>query len=298
MTVLNLNQLRVFHAVATLKSFTRAADAVHLTQPGISKHIKELEEYYGVRLFERRARSIALTQAGEILLAATQQITVCLEKAERQLKELGNAPSRLALAATFTVGLHILPSRLAVFRQQHPQIEATLDIFPAKMIEEKLLKDSFDVGLVGHKINNRSLVTVEFFSDELVVIVPPQHPWASRNRKVRPEELRKESFVATATDSGTRLVVEERLRRNGVKLTKVADFGNMEAVKRAVEAGLGVSVLSQSVIQRELSAGLLRMLPVAGREMYRKFFLVHRKERYLSPAAHVFIESLSLTQRQ
>ena len=87
---------------------------MHLTQPGISKHIKELEEYYGIRLFEKRARSIALTQAGEILLATTLQITVCLEKAERQLKELGNAPSKLALAATFTVGLHILPSRLGV----------------------------------------------------------------------------------------------------------------------------------------------------------------------------------------
>jgi DNA-binding transcriptional LysR family regulator len=222
-------------------------------------------------------------------------MTVCLEKAERQLKELGNAPSRLALAATFTVGLHILPSRLAVFRQQYPQIETTLDIFPAKMMEEKLLEDSFDVGLVGHKINNRSLVAVEFFSDELVVVVPPQHPWGARKRKVQPEELRKESFVATATDSGTRLVVKERLRRNGVKLTEVADFGNMEAVKRAVEAGLGVSVLSRSVVQRELSAGVLRMLPLAGREMYRKFFLVHRKEKYLYPAAHVFIESLSGT---
>ena len=218
---------------------------------------------------------------------------MCLEKAERQLKELGNAPSRLALAATFTVGLHILPSHLAIFRQQHPQIETTLDIFPAKMIEEKLLKEPFDVGLVGHKINNRSLVAVEFLSDELVVILPPQHPWASRNRKVRPEELRKEPFVATAADSGTRLVVEERLRRNGVKLTKVADFGNMEAVKRAVEAGLGVSVLSRSAIQRELSAGVLRMLPLAGREMYRKFFLLHRKERYLSPSAQIFIKSLA-----
>jgi DNA-binding transcriptional LysR family regulator len=291
--MLNLNQLRVFHAAATLKSFTLAADAVHLTQPGISKHIRELEEFYGIRLFERRARSIALTHAGEILLAATQQITVCLEKAERQLKELGNAPSRLALAATFTVGLHILPRRLAVFRQKHPEIETTLDIFPAKMIEEKLLKDSFDVGLTGHKINHRSLVAVEFFSDELVAIVSPQHPWASRNRKVRPAELRNEPFVGAAADSGTRLVVEERLRRNGVKLTKVADFGNMEAVKRAVEAGLGVSILSRSVIQRELSAGNLRMLPLAGRTMCRKFFLVHRKEKYLSPAARVFIDFLS-----
>jgi DNA-binding transcriptional LysR family regulator len=294
----NLNQLRVFHAVATLKSFTHAAEAVHLTQPGISKHIKELEEFYEVCLFERRTRSIALTQAGEILLAATQQITVCLEKAERQLKELGNAPSRLALAATFTVGLYILPSRLAVFRQQHPKIETTLDIFPAKIMEQKLLKDSFDVGLAGHKISNRSLVAVGFFSDELVVIVPPQHPWASRKRRVRPEELRKEPFVATATYSGTRCVVEDRLRRNGVKLTKVADFGNMEAVKKAVEAGLGVSVLSRSVIQRELSAGLLRMLPLAGRGMYRTFFLVHRRKKYLSPAAQVFIESLLREDRR
>ena len=291
--MLNLNQLRIFHSVACLSSFTRAADAMHLTQPGISKHVRQLEEHYGTRLFERRGRTIALTEAGEVLFETTQEVTSCVEKAAKRIKELDAVAPTLAMAATFTVGLYIVPSLLAAFRKHHPAIQTTLDIFPAKVVEVSVLNHTFDIGLVGHEIRNKKLIATEFYSDELVAIVAAEHKWASRSRKIPPTDFRDVPFIATAVGSGTRMVIEDRLRQNGVKLTRVIDFGNMEGVKKAVEAGLGVSILSKSVIQRELSAGLLRMLPLVGRNMRRKFFVIQRKEKYLSGATHEFLKYLS-----
>lgn len=293
MVMTNLNQLRIFHSVASLLSFTRAADAMHLTQPGISKHVRQIEEHYGTRLFERRGRTIALTPAGEVLFEATQEMTSCIEKANKRIKELEGVAPKLSLGATFTAGLYIVPGRLAAFRKQRPEIETTLEILLAKDIEAKVLDSSFDIGLVGHEVTNRKLSATEFFTDELVAIASAQHKWASLKRKIRPEEFVHEQFITTAVGSGTRSVIEDRLRQNGVKLTKVSDFGNMEGVKKAVEAGLGVSILSKSVIQRELSIGLLRMFRLAGTNMSRSFFLIHRKEKYLSEAANAFLEHLS-----
>jgi DNA-binding transcriptional LysR family regulator len=291
--MLNLNQLRIFHSVASLSSFTRAADAMHLTQPGISKHVKQLEDYYGIRLFERRGKRIALTEAGQILFETTHEVISSVERADRRIKELDDVAPKLRLAATFTAGLYVVPGLLATFRKHHPAIEPTLEVLLASVIEAKLMDYTFDIGLVGHEITNKKLSAKQFFTDELVAIVPVRHKWASLKRKIRPDEFLSEPFITTAVGSGTRCVIEDRLQQNGVKLTKVLDFGNMEAVKKAVEAGLGVSILSKIVIQREVSTGLLRMLPVAGTNMKRRFLFLHRKDKLLSVAANAFLKHLS-----
>jgi len=290
----NLNFLWVFHAVASQGSFTRAAGVLHLTQPGVSKHVKQLEKHYGTALFERRGRTVALTRAGHILYEATREAFACLGRADDRLKALRGAAPVLPLASTFTVGLYVLPGLLASFRALHPEIKTTLEIFPASTVEARVLDQSFDVGLVGHEVRDKRLVSTVFFSDELVVAVSVGHRWASRTRGVRPEELHKEPFIATAVDSGTRMVVEHRLARNGVRLTGALDFGNMEGVKKAVEAGLGVSVLSKSVIQREVSAGLLSMVRLVGRDMKRRFSLIRRKGCILSETAQGFLTHLRL----
>lgn len=295
---MNLNLLWVFHAVASQGSFTRAAGVLHLTQPGVSKHVKQLEKHYGAALFERRGRAVALTRAGHILYEATREVVVCLGRADDRLRELHDAAPALPLAATFTAGLYILPGLLASFRTLHPEVRTTLEIFPAATVEARVLDQSFDVGLVGHEIRDNRLVATVFFSDDLVVAVPVGHRWAPQTRGVRPEQLHEEPFIATAVGSGTRMVVEDRLSRNGTRLTDVLDFGNMEGVKKAVEAGLGVSVLSRSVIQREVAAGLLSMVRLVGRDMKRRFSLISRKGCILSETAQGFLTHLVDARRQ
>ncbi len=294
----NLNLLWVFHAVASQGSFTRAASSLHLTQPGVSKHVRQLEKHYGMELFERRGRTVALTRAGYILYEATREIVACLGRTGDRLKELHGATPTLPLASTFTVGLYVVPSLLASFRSLHPEVKTTLEIFPAATVEARVLDQSFDVGLVGHEVRDKRLVATEFFSDDLVVVVPAGHRWTSRIRGIRPEELREEPFIATAVGSGTRMVVEDRLSRNGIRLTEVLDFGNMEGVKKAVEAGLGVSVLSKSVIEREVSAGLLSMARLVGRDMKRRFLFIRRKGCTLSGTAQGFLKHLLEAHRQ
>lgn len=295
---MNLNLLRVFHAVASHGSFTRAAGVLHLTQPGVSKHVKQLEKHYGVALFERRGRAVALTRAGHILYEASREVVACLGRADDRLRELRGAAPALPLAATFTAGLYVLPGLLASFRALHPGVRTTLEIFPAAAVEARVLDQSFDVGLVGHEVRDNRLVATAFFSDDLVVAVPAGHRWASQTRGVRPEQLREEPFIATAVGSGTRMVVEDRLGRNGTRLTEALDFGNMEGVKKAVEAGLGVSVLSRSVIQREVSAGLLSAARLVGRDMKRRFYLISRKGCVLSETAQGFLTHLVAAGRR
>ena len=271
------------------RSFTRAAEVVHLTQPGISKHIKQMEEYYGVPLFDRLGKKVALTQAGEILLEATQEIMASITAAEQRIEDLkGLRGGKLVLGASFPVGIYFLPSVLAAFRKQHPAVEVTLDISLGERIVARILANKLDLGMVSREVHDPRLVCKEFMKDELIAIAPRNHRWA-RKKQIKPKELLEETFVEAARGAGIRAVVEERLRDEGVVLTNVLDFGNLEGAKRAVEVGLGVSIQPQSVVQREISAGSLLGVGVAGMNVEFAHFYVHRKDKHLSSAANAFL---------
>ena len=290
--MVNLDQLRIFHAVAETQSFTRAAAVVHLTQPGISKHIKQMEEYYGLPLFDRLGKKVALTQAGEILLEATREIMATITAAELRIEELkGLRGGKLMLAASFPIGIYFLPGVLASFRRQYPAVEITLDISLGERILAKILANKIDLGLVSHKVDDPRLSCTEFMKDELTVIVPRGHRWASKC-SIKLKELLEETLIVAARGAGIRAVVEERLREQGIVLKNVVDFGNLEGVKRAVEAGLGVSIQPKAVVQREVAAGSLIGLRVTGIDATVVYFRVHRKDKHLSNAVRAFLAAL------
>ena len=293
--MINLNQLRIFQAVADARSFTRAADVVHLTQPGISKHIKQMEEYYGIRLFDRLGKKVALTQAGEILSEATHEIMASVTAAEQRIEELkGLRGGKLILGASFALGIYILPGILAAFRKQYPAVEVTVDISLSAKIMAKVLANKLDLGLVSPEAHDPRLFSRQFMTDELIAIAPSNHRWANKSR-IRPQELLGEPFIVEARGAGTRTVVEERLKEKGIVLRNVVDFGNMEGVKKAVEAGLGVSIQAQSVFQREISAGSLTGVSLAGMDAKLGRFYICRKDKHLSNPAQAFL-ALLLTQ--
>ena len=287
--MVNLDQLRIFRAVAQCRSFTRAAATVHLTQPGISKHIKQMEQYFGVALFDRSGKKVTLTEAGAVLLEATLEIMATIEAAERRIDDLkGLRGGRLRLGSSFPVGVYILPRVLAEFRRRYPAVELALEICLSELVETKLLANELDLGLVSYDARDPRLVARPFMSDELVVIVPPGHRWAKK-RHVAPRELAGETFVVAAQGAGTRAVVEERLRAQGILLTNVLEFGNLEGAKHAVEAGLGVSVQARSVVQREVAAGSLRAVRLTGMDTRIQFFYARRKNTHLTHAARELI---------
>ena len=290
--MMNLDQLRILQAVAQSRSFTRAAEIVHLTQPGISKHVKQMEEYFGVPLFDRSGRKATLTEAGAVLYAATQEIMSTMDGAERQIDDLkGLRGGKLRLGSSFPIGVYVLPPLLAAFRKQHPAVEITLEIRLSEAVETKLLANEFDLGLVSHDTRDSRLVARPFMRDELVVIVPLEHAWASK-RLIRLKALATETFIVAAQGAGTRAVVEERLAEQGITLPRIMEFGNLEGVKHAVEAGLGVSVQARTVVEREIAAGSLHAVRLSGVDTSIRFFYVSRRNSHLTYAAKALIALL------
>ncbi|MEW6619083.1 MAG: selenium metabolism-associated LysR family transcriptional regulator [bacterium] len=290
---MNLNQLRVFHNVAKLQSFTRAASELYLTQPGISKHIKELEEYYGIRLFDRLGKKVMLTQAGEILFATTKDMFNLVNEAKIKIDELKEIRGgKLTMGASVTIGTYILPEILGKFRHKYPDIEIALDIFLSQEIVEKVLANMLDIGFIGAPVNDERLTINQFLTDELVVIIPPQHKWAGREF-IEPNELINQPFILSREGSGTRTIVEERLKQIGVILKKTIEFGNTEATKKAVEAGLGISIISKYAILREINAGILKSLSLSEVNLKRNFYFIYCKDKYFTNVVKAFLSLLS-----
>jgi len=293
--MIHLDHLRVFQAVAETGSFTRAADVVHLTQPGISKHIKQMEESFGTPLFDRSGRKATLTEAGAILFEATQGVMAIIDVAEQRIEDLkGLRGGRLRLGTSFPIGVYLLPRVLAQFRRKYPAIEVTLNITVSGMIGPKVLAREIDLGLASYEPRDSRLVTQAFMTDELVAIFPRDHKLAHK-RHITPQQLTEDTFIVAAPGGGTRTLLEERLRDHGIVLQKVLDFGNLEGVKHAVEAGLGISIQARSVVEREIASGSMRAVKLAGIDATIPFFYVCRKNAHLSHAANALIEMLPST---
>jgi DNA-binding transcriptional LysR family regulator len=289
-TKINLNQLRVFHVAAKVRSFTRAAAALFLTQPGISKHIKELEEYYGTRLFDRLGKKVVLTQAGEILYEKTETIFNMIDKLKEELDELqGLTRGVLNIGSSITIGIYILPTVLGRFRSLYPNIDVHMDIALNQQIAEMIISNSVDFGFLGAPVHDERVTLEPFFKDELVLIVPSNHEWAHRNA-IEPHELLRQPFILSRRGSGTRSVIGERLGRIGISLKNTLEFGNTEAVKKAVEAGLGVSIVSRIAIRREERLGVIRTLGISRVDFRRTFYFAYRKDKYLNNLDKTFLQ--------
>ena len=287
----NLNQLRVFHRVATLMSFTRAAEQLHLTQPGISKHISELETHYGNRLFDRLGKKVSLTQAGEILLGAVTEMFRLIDEANMRIGDLmGLVGGRLNIGASIMIGTYILPRILAKFKRRHPAVEIALDISLSEQIVDKVLVNTLEMGLVGHRASDKKLVVQRFKTDRMVLIVSTDHGWAKRRSAIGLRELIDQPFLLPQKGSGTRKILEDLFQRSGVRPKHTMELGTTEGVKKAVEAGLGISILSDHIVQNELATRQIRSLTLKGADLRRDLFVVYLKDRYLSAAAQAFLK--------
>lgn len=286
----NLNLLRIFRTVAKLQSFTRAAEALFLTQPGISKHIKTLEDYYETSLFDRLGKRVVLTETGEALFSSVEKIFNLIERSREEIDDLkGLKKGMLKVGASITIGVYFLPAVLEKFKKLYPGTRINLDIDLNQNVVRQVLDNSVDIGLLGAPADDARLVTTPFHKDELVVIAPGNQDWARRD-SISAEELLFENFILSRRGSGTRAVIEERLKAAGIVLKDAMEFGNTEAIKKAVEAGLGISIISKAAVVREVQLGLLRKLPLSGIDLERDFHVVYRKDKYISTLIKTFLE--------
>lgn len=290
---MNLNRLTVFHVVAERLSFTLAAQELHLTQPGISKHIAALEEHYGTRLFDRLGKKVVLTQAGEILHAATAQMMILLEGAQARIDDLGGlSGGKLQVGAGVTIAAYLLPALLTRFKKDAPGVELNVETAFSGQIVDKVLATTLELGLVGHYSPDPRLAVRPFLRDPLVLVVSPQHRWAQRKSPVRPAELAQETFLLSKRGSGTWRHVSAFLDAEGVSLQQTMELGTTEGVKQAVATDLGISILSRHVLFAELTAGSVKEVALAAAGPEREVSVVFRKDRYLSRAAEAFLALL------
>jgi len=298
MAIANLNRLMVFHAVAETGSFTGAARQLFLTQSGVSKHVRLLEEEVRTKLFDRLGRRIVLTAPGRTLLRATREMVRLIQDAEAELTEAGGPAGTLVLAASVTAGTYILPAVLAEYRRQHERVDVRVDVQLGDEVVRAVLESAADVGIVGQPIDDPRLLVEPFLPDELVAIVPSGHPWAHR-RSVELATLAQEVLLLSRPGSGTRRAVDGELARQRVQPRRVMEYGNTEAVMKAVSAGLGVALVSARAAGREAAAGAVSVLRMRGSpRVHRHFAAIRRRGRYLTGAARAFLELLARRERR
>jgi LysR family transcriptional regulator, transcriptional activator of the cysJI operon len=270
-------RLVVFRAVAEHLNFRKAAEHLYLTQPAVSLQIKALEEDLGVQLFDRTGSRIALTKAGMRMLTFAQQGSALLEQAEREVTALsGEQAGHLALGASTTIAQYVLPRLLGEFQREHPRIQSTLISGNTEHIVDALLKQQIALGLIEGPAHSRDVKTAPFLKDELVLIVPVAHEWAERGTISCPE-IATTALLMRERGSGTRTVIEIALERQRVKrssLNIVMELDSVEAIKSAVEAGLGAGFVSRWAIATDLRVGnSFKVVEIEGVRIEREFLI-------------------------
>lgn len=289
---MDIHRLEVFCRVLEFKSFTKAADAVFLTQPTVSEHIRALEEEVGERLIDRLGREILPTPAGKILYQYAKDLIRIRNSAIQAIQRFkGDLSGHLLVGASTIPGTYILPALLGSFKVRYPSILVTLKIGGSGEIVEKVINGSLELGLIGVKWDDRRVVLEEIFSDELVLVVPPEHAWAKR-KTVDLDDLAGEPFILRERGSGTRMVMNQALEAHGFspsRISAVAEMGSTEAVRQGIKARIGVSILSRQAVADDVGRGDLVAVSVNGVRLSRSFYLALRKNRQPSPLCTAFV---------
>jgi len=291
---LNLHHLRVFARVAQEGGFTRAAQALHLSQPAVSKSVRELERQIGLPLLDRNGRSTRLTAAGEALHARARELFAVEQSAEAELRALrGLDGGELRVGASTTVATYLLFPYLARFREANPRVALRVASANTRSIARALLERRLDVALVEGPVRHSRLDVVPWRADELVVIMPPAHRLA-RKRSIQLRELASEPLIEREPGSGTRKVAERALAAHGVTPTVTLQLGSTEAIKQAVAAGLGLAFVSRFAVEDQVALGRIAAVRVREAALGRTLTELRLRGRAPTPAATAFRRLLEL----
>jgi len=272
-------RLQVFHTVARLLSFTKAAETLHMTQPAVTFQVRQLEEYFNTRLFDRTHNRISLTDAGARVYQYSDKIFELYGEMENAVREMtGEISGSLTIGASTTIAEYMLPALLGDFRAKYPEVSIHLKVSNTDGIVSMVENNTIDLGVVEAPVSNKNLVVDECRRDNLVAIVPPGHPKADLDT-ITMEELLDHPFICREEGSGTREVIAEYMTQCETPMEVAMELGSPEAVKGAVEAGMGVSVVSSATIQKELRLGTLVAIDLKP-PLERPFSFVHQKQKF------------------
>ena len=293
---MDLWRLQIFCQVVELKSFSRAAKAVYLSQPTVSSHIKDLENHFECRLVDRLGREVIPTKAGNLLYDYATKIIALKQEAENALADFhGKIKGRLTIGGSTIPAGYILPPLLGRFKEDYPEVVVTLVQGDTERIIRDTLDGNVELGIVGAKAKEVQLVQKKIIDDQMFLITPRRHRWATK-RYVVMGELIREPFIMREPGSGTRKSIELVLDKSGHSLDAlnvVAEMGSTEAVRQGIKAGVGVSILSECAVAEDLTTGSLNKVKIRGLSFKRAFYLTFHRHRTQSPLCRTFIDFLN-----
>lgn len=285
---ITFRQLQVFEAVARHLSFTHAAEELFLTQPAVSMQVKQLESAVGIPLYEQLGKSIHLTEAGKLMFRYSTEIRSQVNEAEKELDDLkGTEGGLLQIAVASTVN-NFAARLLSEFCQQYPRIRVSFDVTNRATLLKKLEANESDLALMGSPPGDMDLIGEPFMDNPLVVIAPPSHPLVGE-KDIPLKKLKDDPLLMREVGSGTRVAMERFfLEKKNFKLISSIEMNSNEAIKRSVEAGLGLGIVSLHTIELEKELGRLEILDVRSFPIVRQWYIVYRKGKRLSIAAESF----------
>lgn len=297
---IDFRHLETFCRVVSLKSFSKAAEDLFLTQPTVSGHILAIEKSLAIRLFDRTGREVRLTKAGEIFYGFASKILNSRKELINALSEFSQAiRGELSLGASTIPGEYLLPKLMGDFKKEHPHLAISLRIADTREIVQYVLEGIVEFGLTGAKVNHPALHYEKYTEDEIIVVSPLNHP-LSRKKRAEMEDLLREPWIIREQGSGTQMAVEKVLRDKGksLKQFRVAiEMGSTSSLKEGVKAGLGLAFISKRAADEELNRRLLTRIYVEGMDsIFRPIYIVSYRRRTLSPIGMAFLRFLRKTR--
>ena len=292
MSEINFHRLFIFHTVARLGSFTRAASDLSISQPAVSIQVKELERSLDTTLLIRMRSGVSLTDTGETVYDYTRRIFTLADEMTNAIQDLtGLESGRLTIGSSTTPGEYILPFAIGKFRERYPKVEVSLAISNTRNVIDQIISRELDLGMAGAPVDIRGLASFLYVNDEVVLVTAPTHPLA-RRRRLTVQDVVDEAFLMREAGSATRRAAEEHFASMGARVRVVMELGSNEAVKRAASAELGVGVVSKFSVGPDVAAGYLKVLSVQGWRCERPLTVFYRDDTHISAVQRAFLSVL------
>ncbi|MBT2700778.1 LysR family transcriptional regulator [Bacillus sp. ISL-40] len=284
--------LSVFISVADKRNFSRAAEELHMTQPAVSQQIQQLEKYIGAKLLLRTNKNVQLTKAGEIVYLHAKEITALYKRMSMLVNELNNEPTGLLkIGASYTFGEYVLPHILATMKYRFPNIIPSVQIGNTRDIAKAILSHEIDVGIVEGEISHRNIYIKTVSTDQMYIVAGGKYPISIYfNKEVTQRQVEQENWIVREEGSGTRDATEKLFETLQIRPTRLMEFGSTQLIKEAVEAGLGISYLSELTVKKERLLGTIQVLNVKGTPIKRNFSVITETVDLHTKTMNLFIE--------
>ena len=287
-----MDPLKVFVTVIEQKNFSRAGDLLNLSQPGVSLHIRNLENELGTKLIYRSPKQVQITEPGKILYRHAKQMLNHYETAKREINEFNNVVSgTMKIGASFTIGEYYLPKVLAEFAAQYPMVDIQIIISNSNDVIQGIRSNKLDIGLIEGETDYKDIDVRPFMNDEMIVVVPPDHP-LSQMDLIEGNMLQNQTWVLREQGSGTRTYSDKLLSSLELNIKKTFIFTSIQGVKEAVMAGLGIALLSRLTVQKELKSNELKTFHLKNEPIIRPFSIVKKLDFEASKAMDLFLRKV------